>query len=104
LELLNIPAILWEVGVGGDLHPESLHLAYKEGIFPWPIEDFDDIPWFCPDPRGVLEFSKLHIPKSLQKMFGGNAKIMPDTVGRQQSIIGQTKINHVHFVLERSPI
>lgn len=56
------------VTVGGDLHPESLLLAYSQGIFPWPVDDFPLIPWFCPEERGILEFSRLHIPKSLAKL------------------------------------
>lgn len=56
------------VAVGGDLHPESLLLAYSQGIFPWPVDDFPLIPWFCPEERGILEFSRLHIPKSLVKL------------------------------------
>lgn len=49
---------------GGDLHPESLILAYGQGIFPWPIQNLP-LAWFCPDPRAILEFSDLHIPRSL---------------------------------------
>ncbi len=56
------------VAVGGDLHPKSLLLAYGQGIFPWPVDDFPLIPWFCPEERGILEFSRLHIPKSLAKL------------------------------------
>ncbi|MBI2605554.1 MAG: leucyl/phenylalanyl-tRNA--protein transferase [Deltaproteobacteria bacterium] len=56
------------VAVGGDLHPKSLLLAYSQGIFPWPVDDFPLIPWFCPEERGILEFARLHIPKSLAKL------------------------------------
>src|SRR5262245_169636 len=54
------------IAIGGDLHPESLRLAYSQGIFPWPHEDVPLL-WFCPDPRAVLEFDRLHISKSLQR-------------------------------------
>lgn len=50
---------------GGDLHPDSLILAYSSGIFPWPIEGYP-LPWFCPPRRAILEFSSLHIPRSLR--------------------------------------
>lgn len=56
------------VAIGGDLHPESLLLAYSKGIFPWPIDEIPLIPWFCPEERGILEFSRLHVPKSLAKL------------------------------------
>jgi leucyl/phenylalanyl-tRNA--protein transferase len=52
------------VAVGGDLHPQSLLLAYRQGIFPWPVEGLPLL-WFCPAERGVLKFSALHIPRSL---------------------------------------
>ena len=52
------------LAVGGDLHPQSLLLAYRQGIFPWPM---DGVPlaWFCPPERGIVEFSEIHIPRSL---------------------------------------
>jgi leucyl/phenylalanyl-tRNA--protein transferase len=54
------------LAVGGDLHPETLLLAYGQGIFPWPREDWP-LAWFCPEERGVLDFADLHIPRSLAK-------------------------------------
>jgi leucyl/phenylalanyl-tRNA--protein transferase len=53
------------IGVGGDLHPDSLKLAYSQGIFPWPHPGYPLL-WFCPDPRAILEFERLHISKSLR--------------------------------------
>ena len=55
------------VAVGGDLHPDSLRLAYRQGIFPWPISGFEELPWFCPPERGVLFFAELHVPRSLRR-------------------------------------
>ncbi len=52
------------VAIGGDLHPESLLQAYRQGIFPWPVEGLPLL-WFCPAARGVLEFADLHVPRSL---------------------------------------
>lgn len=52
------------VAVGGDLHPQSLLLAYRQGIFPWPVPGLPLL-WFCPPERGILELSELHIPRSL---------------------------------------
>lgn len=60
------------VAVGGDFHPETLRLAYSQGIFPWPIEEFDLIPWFCPETRGILDFKNFHIPHSLKKFLNKN--------------------------------
>ena len=54
------------VAIGGDLHPESVLAAYRQGIFPWPVEKLPLL-WFCPAERGVLEFSALHLPRSLRR-------------------------------------
>ena len=56
------------VAVGGDLEPESLKLAYGQGIFPWPMEGFP-LAWFCPADRAILEFERLHVPRSLKKVL-----------------------------------
>ncbi|MDG1270039.1 MAG: hypothetical protein P8O02_05125 [Ulvibacter sp.] len=41
------------VALGGDLSPQRVLLAYKQGIFPWFSED-EPILWWSPDPRMVL--------------------------------------------------
>ncbi len=57
------------VAIGGDLHIESLKLAYRQGIFPWPISEDYPLAWFSPDPRAVFETSDIHIPKKLAKFI-----------------------------------
>jgi len=54
------------VAVGGNLQIETLVQAYRQGIFPWPHDNYPLL-WFCPDPRGVLDFKDLHIPRSLER-------------------------------------
>jgi leucyl/phenylalanyl-tRNA--protein transferase len=56
------------VAVGGDLSTERLLLAYRSGIFPWPIFDDDLMTWFSPDPRSVLELDEFHASRSLMKV------------------------------------
>jgi leucyl/phenylalanyl-tRNA--protein transferase len=51
---------------GGKLSAENLRRAYARGIFPWTIEGLP-LPWFCPEKRAILEFSELHVPRSLRK-------------------------------------
>jgi leucyl/phenylalanyl-tRNA--protein transferase len=53
------------IAVGGDLSVERLLLAYRSGIFPWPIDRM--LTWFCPDPRAVLDLDALHVSRSLAK-------------------------------------
>ncbi len=54
------------LAMGGDLHPLSLMLAYRSGIFPWPTEGIP-LAWFSPPERAVLIFDELHIPRSLER-------------------------------------
>ncbi len=56
------------IGFGGDLTLENLRNAYRRGIFPWHVEGLP-LPWYCPEDRAILEFSELHVPKSLRKEF-----------------------------------
>lgn len=55
--------------MGGDLSIERLLLAYRNGIFPWPIFDDDLMTWFSPDPRTVLELDAFHCSRSLAKVI-----------------------------------
>lgn len=59
------------LAVGGDLEVPSLLLAYRSGIFPWPIEGIREIPWFSPPERFLLFFSDLRISRSLRKAIKG---------------------------------
>jgi leucyl/phenylalanyl-tRNA---protein transferase len=52
------------VAVGGNLAPENVLAAYRQGIFPWPIDGLPLV-WFCPPERAILEFADLHISRSL---------------------------------------
>lgn len=56
------------IGIGGDLSPERLLLAYKMGIFPW-FEREEPILWWSPDPRFVLYPNKLKISKSMKQVL-----------------------------------
>lgn len=54
------------VAWGGDLNPNRILSAYRQGIFPW-YNDNDPILWWSPDPRLVLFFDDIKISKSLKK-------------------------------------
>lgn len=54
------------VAVGGDLSVDTLVEAYSLGIFPWPQEGYPML-WFCPNQRGVLDFSQFHLPSRFQR-------------------------------------
>ncbi|WP_293644842.1 leucyl/phenylalanyl-tRNA--protein transferase [Thiolapillus sp.] len=54
------------LAVGGDLTPERIVQAYRQGIFPWYGDD-QPILWWSPDPRMVLFPDDLHVSRSLAK-------------------------------------
>jgi leucyl/phenylalanyl-tRNA--protein transferase len=54
------------VSFGDPMTVENLKNAYRLGIFPWHVEGLP-LPWYCPEKRAILEFSELHIPKSLER-------------------------------------
>jgi len=59
------------LAIGGDLSTERLHLAYRNGIFPW-FEDGDPIVWWSPNPRMVLYPHKLKVSKSMRNVINQN--------------------------------
>ena len=59
------------LAVGGDLTPERLLLAYRQGIFPWYSDD-TPILWWSPDPRLILFPAELKISHSLQRVIRKN--------------------------------
>ena len=59
------------LAVGGDLSPERLLLAYRNGIFPWFNED-SMILWWSPDPRMVLFPNEIRISKSMRRVIKSN--------------------------------
>lgn len=59
------------LAVGGDLSPERLLLAYRQGIFPWYSHRTPPL-WWSPDPRLVLFLEELKISTSLQRVIRKN--------------------------------
>lgn len=59
------------LAIGGDLSPERLLLAYRNGIFPWYEGEY--ILWWSPDPRCVLFPSELRISHSMKNLLKKNA-------------------------------
>ena len=52
------------IGFGGFPSTHNLIAAYRKGIFPWPMEGLP-LPWFCPDPRAILDFNRVRLSRSL---------------------------------------
>jgi leucyl/phenylalanyl-tRNA--protein transferase len=74
-DLVFPPAHLAEpdglLAMGGDLSPERLLLAYRNGIFPW--YEGDTILWWSPDPRFVLFPEELNINKTTRALLNKHA-------------------------------
>lgn len=58
------------LAMGGDLSPERLLSAYRQGIFPW--YEGEHILWWFPDPRFVLFPEDLKISKSVKPLLNRN--------------------------------
>jgi leucyl/phenylalanyl-tRNA--protein transferase len=56
------------LAVGGDLRPERLILAYRQGIFPWYSEG-QPILWYAPHKRFVLFPEKVKISRSMRQFM-----------------------------------
>lgn len=54
------------ISVGNELTFANVREAYAKGIFPWYMKG-GPLPWYCPRRRAVLEFSNIHISRSLAK-------------------------------------
>jgi leucyl/phenylalanyl-tRNA---protein transferase len=59
------------LAIGGDLSPERLLLAYRQGIFPW--YEGKDILWWSPDPRFVLLPDSFKLSKSIRSLLNKKA-------------------------------
>ncbi len=73
---IQFPSSVWAspegiIAVGGDLSPERLLEAYKNGIFPW-FNEGSEILWWAPDPRFVLFINDLKISKSMRQVMRSN--------------------------------
>jgi leucyl/phenylalanyl-tRNA--protein transferase len=55
------------VGLGADLEPGTLLLAYRSGLFPMPLRAGGPMAWWSPDPRGVLPLDGLRLTRSLRR-------------------------------------
>jgi len=56
------------LAVGGDLQPERVIAAYKQGIFPWPCEGYP-LMWHSPQERFVLDPQQLQVNRTLEKVL-----------------------------------
>jgi len=53
--------------IGGDFHPQRIINAYKNGMFPWFIDEYNYIHWYSPQKRMVLYPDNFKLSKSLKR-------------------------------------
>ena len=76
--------------IGGDLSPERILIAYKNGIFPWFSEN-EPFLWWSPDPRLVLYPEDISISKSLKKKIKKNQFTVKVNTAFDQTILSCAK-------------
>jgi len=105
------------LAIGGDLSPERLLNAYRNGIFPWYSEDSqfsylgNKILWWSPDPRFVLYPKKVHISKSMKKVLKNEQfritinKAFPQVISRcRQEVRAQQEGTWITSLMEKAYI
>jgi leucyl/phenylalanyl-tRNA--protein transferase len=60
------------LAVGGDLDPQRLLNAYREGIFPW-YSQGQPLLWWSPDPRTVFRTDGVHLSSRFRRQLRGSA-------------------------------
>lgn len=71
------------LAAGGDLSPERLLDAYRQGIFPW-FSEGEPVLWWSPDPRMVLFPGELKVSRSLAKALRNrDYEVRADTAFRE---------------------
>lgn len=83
------------LAVGGDLNPERLILAYKNGIFPWYNED-EPIIWWSPPQRMVLYPENLKVSKSMRSVLNKNTFQYTVNQKFEDVIVNCAKIKRKH--------
>ena len=55
------------VAVGADLEPGTVLAAYRQGMFPMPVDDIHGMGWWSPQARGVLPIGGLRVTRSMRQ-------------------------------------
>lgn len=64
------------VSIGGDFHPQRIINAYKGGLFPWYIDEYNYIHWYCPRKRMVLFPEEFKLSKSLKRTINNKGFVI----------------------------
>lgn len=59
------------LAMGGDLNPQRIIAAYRQGIFPW-FSEGQPILWWSPSQRATIKPKLVHISRSMKKIISKN--------------------------------
>jgi len=62
--------------IGGDFHPQRIINAYKNGMFPWFIDEYNYIHWYSPQKRMVLYPDDFKLSKSLKRTINNKGFVI----------------------------
>lgn len=80
------------VAIEGELSPEFLISAYRQGIFPW-FNPEEPILWWSPDPRCILELGEMKITKSFRQWLKNRSLTIKMDTCFEQVLINCKTIN-----------
>ncbi|PWY56243.1 leucyl/phenylalanyl-tRNA--protein transferase [Legionella qingyii] len=81
--------------IGGDLSPQRILQAYRQGIFPW-YEPGTPILWWSPNPRLILIPNEFKLSRSLQKSLKKAFRFTIDTAFKQVITACATSVNRIN--------
>ena len=55
------------VAIGADLEPGTILTAYRQGLFPMPLDERVGVAWWSPRRRGILPLDGLRVTRSLRR-------------------------------------
>ncbi len=92
LEMMNGDLI----AIGGDFHPQRLINAYKNGLFPWFIDENNYIHWYSPKKRMVLYPEDFKLSKSLKKSIKNKGFVIKSNENFEEVIKNCANIKRKH--------
>jgi len=84
------------VAIGGDFHPQRIINAYKNGIFPWFIDEYNHIHWFSPQNRMVLYPDQFRLTKSLKRTIKNKGFVVKTDENFEEVIKNCSTIKRKH--------
>jgi leucyl/phenylalanyl-tRNA--protein transferase len=84
------------VAIGGDFHPQRLINAYRNGLFPWFIDENNYIHWYSPNQRMILYPEDLKLSKSLKKSIKNKGFVIKSNENFEEVIKSCANIKRKH--------